>query len=128
MSSDEMNSVVGMSKDDVRRNGSYEQEHDELLVLRGRVEQCRELHSIQGQDGNFNVDGYMCGMFNGMEILLSVLEGRRPVFRTIIPRETNDQPPEELKRLEAEINANEVAKKTRTISGTVHQPWYQQSK
>lgn len=120
MGKEEMNSVTHFKSDDKRLTGSYKQEHEDLLALKSKVEQCRKLHSIQGQDGNFNVDGYMCGMFNGMELMLAVLEGREPVFRAIIPREVDKSSDEKLRRLESEINVNETKKKVRTISGTVH--------
>jgi len=48
-----------------------------------KLEQLREMHKIQGADGNWNIDGYMCGLFNGLEMALAVWEGREPVFRTL---------------------------------------------
>lgn len=45
------------------------------------VDKLRELVEVQGQHGNWDYDPYMHGMFNGMELLLSLLEGREPQFR-----------------------------------------------
>ena len=35
----------------------------------------------QGADGNWDYDSYMCGMFNGLELAASIMEGRTPKFR-----------------------------------------------
>lgn len=43
----------------------------------------KEVVHIQGQDGNWNFDPYMCGMFNGMELMLAIIENRDPVFRQV---------------------------------------------
>jgi hypothetical protein len=47
------------------------------------IDQLRDLVEVQGRDGNWNMDGYMCGMFNGMELALSIMEGREPQYRTL---------------------------------------------
>ncbi len=47
-----------------------------------RLKQLRELVDVQGQHGNWNVDSYMCGLFNGMEFGLATMEGREPAFRS----------------------------------------------
>jgi hypothetical protein len=45
-------------------------------------EKLRELVEIQGRHGNWNYNEYMRGMFNGMELMLSVIEGdREPQYR-----------------------------------------------
>lgn len=47
-----------------------------------RIHKCiSEAHDIQGQPGNWDVDGYMRGMFNGLELALSIVEGREPTYR-----------------------------------------------
>lgn len=45
------------------------------------VEELRKLVVIQGNDGNWNYSDYMRGMFNGMELMLAILEDREPKFR-----------------------------------------------
>jgi hypothetical protein len=45
------------------------------------IEKMREMLEVQGQEGNWNYDEYMHGMYNGMEYMLSVAENRAPVYR-----------------------------------------------
>ena len=45
------------------------------------VVKLKELLEVQGRDGTWNYDHYFHGMYNGMEVMLAVLEGREPVFR-----------------------------------------------
>ncbi|SES02868.1 hypothetical protein [Salipaludibacillus aurantiacus] len=42
----------------------------------------KEMLDIQGSDGNWNYNEYMHGMYNGMEYMLAMTEGREPVFRS----------------------------------------------
>ena len=41
----------------------------------------KEMLEVQGRDGTWNYDYYFHGMYNGMEVMLAVLEGREPAFR-----------------------------------------------
>lgn len=43
----------------------------------------KDVHRVQGMQGNWNYDDYMCGMFNGLELALSMLENREPDFRSL---------------------------------------------
>ena len=45
------------------------------------VAKMKELLEVQGRDGNWNLDPYMQGMYNGMELIVALAEGRDPVFR-----------------------------------------------
>ena len=45
------------------------------------IKKVRELMEVQGSDGNWNYDPYMHGMYNGMEMIVSILEERDPEFR-----------------------------------------------
>lgn len=36
---------------------------------------------IQGANGNWNYDAYMHGLYNGLEMALSAIEDREPIFR-----------------------------------------------
>ncbi len=45
------------------------------------LEALREIHRVQGNEGNWNHDSYMHGMFNGLEFALSLFENRMPDFR-----------------------------------------------
>lgn len=52
-----------------------------LQVLDG-VGKVRDLQASQGQDGNWDQSAYMRGMFNALELALSILEGERdPQYR-----------------------------------------------
>ena len=52
---------------------------------RGYTITIRNLRDIQGRSGNWNYDPYMHGMFNGLELALSVAEDREPDFRNAPP-------------------------------------------
>ena len=41
----------------------------------------KEMLEMQGRDGTWNYDPYSQGMFNGMEFMVALAEGRDPVFR-----------------------------------------------
>jgi hypothetical protein len=41
----------------------------------------KDLLEVQGRDGNWNYDSYMMGMYNGMELMLSIVEDREPVYK-----------------------------------------------
>ena len=46
-----------------------------------QLRSLRDIVEIQGRDGNWNYSEYMLGMFNGMEMMLSIVEKREPKFR-----------------------------------------------
>lgn len=49
---------------------------------RGKLLQdINELMRIQGESGNWNYDSYMHGMYNGMELIVAMVENREPVFK-----------------------------------------------
>ncbi len=48
-----------------------------------KMASLRNLLNIQGENGNWNYDSYMCGMYNGMQLMMSVIEARDPEYRTI---------------------------------------------
>ena len=58
-----------------RENISPPQSEPEPLI------KMKELLEVQGRDGNWNMDSYMQGMYNGMELMVALAEGRDPVFR-----------------------------------------------
>lgn len=45
------------------------------------IAQMREMLEVQGRDGTWNYDAYSQGMYNGMEFMMALSEGREPVFR-----------------------------------------------
>lgn len=48
---------------------------------KGKLELMNQVLKIQGADGNWNYDPYMMGMYNGMELMISLAENREPVFK-----------------------------------------------
>ena len=46
-----------------------------------QLNDLKDLVKIQGRDGNWNYSEYMRGMFNGMEVMLAIIEKREPNFR-----------------------------------------------
>lgn len=44
-------------------------------------DKLKNLVNAQGIDGNWNYDSYTLGMYNGMELMLSIVEGRSPEFK-----------------------------------------------
>lgn len=53
----------------------------ETLLMEARIKSLKDLVGIQGDDGNWNSDNYMLGLFNGLELALAIIEGREPGFR-----------------------------------------------
>lgn len=50
-------------------------------VMRERLEWMRDVLKIQGRTGNWDYDRYMHGMYNGMELMQALIEGREPDYR-----------------------------------------------
>ena len=72
----------------------------EAETLKSRLASVNELLAVQGSRGNWNADDYMCGLYNGMELTIALLEGREPEFRTlrnerVLPIE---RPPQSLRK------------------------------
>lgn len=44
------------------------------------LNKAKEMKNIQGSEGNYNYDDYMLGLYNGMEMIISLFEQREPVF------------------------------------------------
>ena len=52
-----------------------------MKLNKEKLEAMREILEIQGSDGNWDYDEYMLGMFNGMELLMAMVDDRTPIFR-----------------------------------------------
>lgn len=48
-----------------------------------QVEDLNNVLSIQGREGNYDYDDYMLGMYNGMELMDSIVDNRNPNFRRL---------------------------------------------
>ena len=46
-----------------------------------RLDGLKNLRDIQGQEGNWDHNIYMTGLYNGLELSLATLEGRDPVLK-----------------------------------------------
>jgi len=46
--------------------------------------EIRRDRDLQGQDGIWNMDPYMLGLYNGLELALSSVEDREPEFRRLL--------------------------------------------
>jgi hypothetical protein len=55
---------------------------EENVEARGTTE-FNDLISIQGRDGNWNYSSYMRGLYNGMELMMAVIERRDPRFKDV---------------------------------------------
>ena len=47
-----------------------------------KMSAINDLLRIQGYNGNWNYDPYMQGLYNGMEVVIAILEDREPVFKS----------------------------------------------
>lgn len=47
------------------------------------IKDLDSLVGVQGQSGTWDYDQYMTGMFNGMELALSIFEDRDPQYREL---------------------------------------------
>ena len=45
------------------------------------LEQLREVHAVQGREGCWDIDDYMLGLYNGLELALSIMENRAPIYK-----------------------------------------------
>lgn len=51
------------------------------MIDKKKIDSLLNLREIQGSDGNWNYDPYMQGLYNGIELSLSVIEDREPIFK-----------------------------------------------
>lgn len=60
---------------------SFDTLHSNAVEHEKRLSHLKDLVAIQCNDGNWNYAPYSLGMFNGLELALSVMEGRSPRYR-----------------------------------------------
>jgi hypothetical protein len=65
--------------------------------VRYHAKRIKDLHSIQGADGNWDFDPYMYGLYNGIEMCLSIVEDREPEFKDA-PKKWRSKEAEAIKR------------------------------
>jgi hypothetical protein len=49
---------------------------NEGSMTKETLTQLREVHAVQGRDGCWDIDDYMLGLYNGLELALSIVESR----------------------------------------------------
>ena len=65
--------------------------YERLDLIETRLEHANNVLDVQGQDGNWNANLYMLGMYNGIEAVIACIENRPPNYRSIKgspPRQT----------------------------------------
>jgi len=55
------------------------------------IADLKNLVDAQGQDGTWNLNQYMLGLFNGLEFALSIFESREPKFRELTAKTLTDE-------------------------------------
>lgn len=91
---------------------------NELIDLKQKIESCKNLQEAQMFQLPFSTgegELYMVGLYNGMELVNAILEGRRPEFCGVTVKEPEGGQKEELK----EELTKEDMEATRTIAGSV---------
>lgn len=53
------------------------------IPMEKRIAKLAEILEVQGSDPKTNTDPYMTGLYNGMELSLSILEDRDAYFRDV---------------------------------------------
>lgn len=86
----------------------------ELIDLKSRIANCKNLQEAQMFQLPFSTgegELYMVGLYNGMELVNAILEGRRPEFCGVTVKESEGEQKEEPEK--------EDMGATRTIAGSV---------
>jgi hypothetical protein len=59
---------------------AYDKQLDAVLGWDRKYTECINIHAIQRADPASKSDPYLCGYFNGMELMMSILDGREAQF------------------------------------------------
>lgn len=80
-----------------------------------RLGLCKNLLEIQGMNlmsmNGIEDSPYMMGMYNGMELMVSILEDRKPEFCSILMEQEAEGVDEEMEGEECEIESRTMAGK-----------------
>lgn len=60
------------------------------LTRKSPLEKLIEVHAVAGVEGNAGANGYLRGMYNGLELALSILQDREVVYREASTREKQE--------------------------------------
>lgn len=75
------------------------------------LKDLKKVQEIHGKKGNWDYDDYMLGMYNGMEVLMAIIEKRDPVFRTLKKSADDEWVSNAEKIIKSEIEQTEKALK-----------------
>lgn len=53
------------------------------IITKKQMHDLKQVHAVQGQKGNWDYSHYMCGLFNGLELALAIIQDREPKYREI---------------------------------------------
>ena len=70
-----------------------------------KIQTLRNIHKVQGYNGNWNYDPYMMGLYNGLEMALSIAEKREPYFKDAPEVWVCDIPSDNILECEAVLTA-----------------------
>ena len=70
------------------------------------ISKLRDLRDIQGREGNYDMDEYMRGLYNGLELSLSIFEDRSPDYKEPIAQR---EPLSNINIKEASRNAKDMS-------------------
>ena len=75
-----------------RRNAVTVDSGSLFIMMTDRLATLNHLLEVQGEDGKWNADEYMCGIYNGLEHAVAVMENREPKYRTVLHDMDNNVP------------------------------------
>ena len=98
----ELQSQVDKLKEKNKKLQKQLEEYEQSLKI------SKEILDLQGQDGNYNYDNYMLGLYNGMEYIISLFEKREPIYKdgkniVFLEDKNKNQQKEFIEYLEKEI-------------------------
>jgi hypothetical protein len=67
-------------------------EEPEGIKMTNRLNKAKELLDVQGNHGTWDYDPYFHGMFNGMALIIAVMEDKEPEYKEAPERWGKDQP------------------------------------
>jgi hypothetical protein len=76
--------------------------------------QLREVHAIQGRDGCWDIDDYMLGLYNGLELALSIVENRACKYKQR-PKSQPEQEPVAWEQFYPDIGKPQIALNTEVV-------------
>lgn len=96
---------------------------DELKELKFRISECKKVEDIQlSQIACINADSglYMAGIYNGMELFMSIIEGREPMFCDVSQVPEQGLISDGVGVDEVESQEGETKENNRTIAGKIY--------